>query len=143
MANAWAPVAEKDCSTGAQGGERGCSGEAKAPVAREHGARSTAACPQHGECCECVVCRLFSGSGLLSDPNMHPKFLGMLTAIGVNKAAYKPSAAEIKAKYYQKYRKSGEEADDEAPQPPKSPAKSDPKNAPTPSRKSPRLNAAA
>jgi hypothetical protein len=97
---------------------------------------------------EANVERLFSRSGLLSDPNMHPKFLGLLTAIGVNKAAYKPTWKEIKAKYYQKFRKSAQDGDDDdegepgAP-PPNSPSKRATKAASTPSRKSPRLNAAA
>ena len=36
---------------------------------------------------EASVERVFSRTGLLSDPNMDPEYLGMLTAIGVNKKA--------------------------------------------------------
>ena len=47
---------------------------------------------------------LFSRAGLLSDPNMDPEYLGMLTSISMNKSAYKLTCAEIKAKYFDKYR---------------------------------------
>ena len=97
---------------------------------------------------EANVERLFSRSGLLSDPNMHPKYLGLLTAIRVNKAAYKPWVAEIKAKYYQKFRKSAQGGDDDEGEPGAPPTYSPRKRAAkqaasTPSRKSPWLNAAA
>ena len=46
----------------------------------------------------------FSRAGLLTDPHMHPEYLGKLTSIGVNKAAYKPPAAEIYNKYMTKSR---------------------------------------
>ena len=47
--------------------------------------------------------QLFSRSGNLADPNMHPHFLGALTSIGVNKAAFKPPAELIKEKYFVKF----------------------------------------
>ena len=47
----------------------------------------------------------FSRAGLLTDPHMHPEYLGKLTSIGVNKAAYKPPAAEIYNKYMTKFGK--------------------------------------
>ena len=53
--------------------------------------------------------QLFSRSGLLTDPNMKADYLAKLTAIGKNKAAYKPSAAEINNKYMNKYGSSSSE----------------------------------
>ena len=40
-----------------------------------------------------------------SDPNMDAEYLGTLTSIGVNKAVYKPTSAEIYDKYVTKYGK--------------------------------------
>ena len=44
--------------------------------------------------------QLFSRSGHLSDPNMDPDYLAILTSIGINKKVYKPSGSEIKEMYY-------------------------------------------
>ena len=43
-------------------------------------------------------------SGNLTDPNMTPEFLCTLTRVGYNAKVCKPSAAAIKAKYYEKFR---------------------------------------
>ena len=53
---------------------------------------------------EANVEQLFSRAGLLSDPNMDPDYLGMLTSISMSKSAYKPTCAEIKTKSFDKYR---------------------------------------
>ena len=50
------------------------------------------------------VVMIFSRSGNLSDPNMDPHFLAVLTMIGKNKNAVKPATKDILAKYYAKYR---------------------------------------
>ena len=71
---------------------------------------------------------------------MDPEYLGMLTAIGINKKAYKPTVAEIKAKYYAKFRgKNAATADDE--EDGATPRKSPKSSSPLP-RKSPRLSGA-
>ena len=46
---------------------------------------------------------------LLTDPNMDPHFLAVLTSIAINKAAYNPSWEKIKAKYFEKFRGKGGE----------------------------------
>ena len=51
--------------------------------------------------------QLFSRSGNLSDPNMDPEYLAILTSIGINKKVYKPSLSEIKDMYYQMFRGKG------------------------------------
>ena len=48
--------------------------------------------------------QLFSRSGNLSDPNMDPHFLAILTSIGINKKVYKPSVSEIKDMYFKMFR---------------------------------------
>ncbi|KAK3285771.1 hypothetical protein CYMTET_6636 [Cymbomonas tetramitiformis] len=48
--------------------------------------------------------QVFSIAGYLSDPNLDPSYLGTLTSIGINKAAYKPPLKDIKARYFSKYR---------------------------------------
>ena len=61
-------------------------------------------------CCPTVqanVEQLFSRSGNLSDPNMDPEYLAILTSIGINKKVYKPSLSEIKDMYYQMFRGKG------------------------------------
>ena len=52
---------------------------------------------------------LFSRAGLLTDPNMDPHFLAILTSIAINKAAYEPTWEKIKAKYFEKFRGKGGE----------------------------------
>ena len=71
---------------------------------------------------EANIEQIFSRSGNLSDPNMDPHFLALLTKIGKNKAAYKPSHKEILAKYYAKFRGSSSEDAAEA-SPPATPGK--------------------
>ena len=56
---------------------------------------------------------LFSRAGLVSDPNMDPHFLGVLTSIAVGKAAYNPPYEKIKAKYFEKFRGKGGDGDGE------------------------------
>ena len=57
---------------------------------------------------------LFSRAGLLSDPNMDPHYLGMLTSIVAGKATYNPPYEKIKAKYFEKcIRGKGGDGDDE------------------------------
>ena len=57
---------------------------------------------------------LFSRAGLLTDPNMDPHFLAILTSIAINKAAYEPTWEKIKAKYFEKFRgKGGEDIPEE------------------------------
>jgi hypothetical protein len=46
----------------------------------------------------------FSTAGNLSDPNMDPHFLAILSAIAKNKSVYKLSISAIKEKYYAKFR---------------------------------------
>jgi hypothetical protein len=48
--------------------------------------------------------QLFSRAGLLTDPNMDPHFLAILTSIGKNKAVHNPSVKAILDKYYSKFR---------------------------------------
>ena len=62
---------------------------------------------------EANVENLFSRAGLLSDPNMDPHYLGMLTSIVAGKAAYNPPYEKIKAKYFEKFRGKGGDGDDE------------------------------
>ena len=61
---------------------------------------------------EANIENLFSRAGLLSDPNMDPAFLGMLTSITVSRAACDPSYEAIKAKYFEKFRGKGGEDDE-------------------------------
>ena len=56
---------------------------------------------------------LFSRAGLLSDSNMDPHFLAVLTSIAVGKAAYNPPYEKIKAKYFEKFRGKGGVGDDD------------------------------
>ena len=56
---------------------------------------------------EANVEQVFSRAGRLSDPNMNPNYLGKLVMVGMNKQFYKPSVAQIKERYYQKYRGKG------------------------------------
>ena len=88
---------------------------------------------------EANVERLFSRAGLLSDPNMDPHYLAILTAIGVNKKAYKPTWQEIKAKYYAMFRgkNAATASNEDCATPRKSPMSASP-----PPRKSPRLSGA-
>jgi hypothetical protein len=88
---------------------------------------------------EANVERVFSRTGLLSDPHMDAEYLGKLTSIGVNKKAYKSTWQEIKVKYYAKFRGKSAANDDEDGESPPTPARKD--GAPAP-RKSPRLSAA-
>ena len=62
-------------------------------------------CPTCQGNCE----QLFSTAGNLSDPNMDPKFLGILVSIIKNKAAFNPPLAAIKEKYFAKFRGKGKE----------------------------------
>ena len=67
--------------------------------------RSTT-CPNVHRCLPSAlrnVEQYFSRAGQLSDPNMDAEYLGTLTSIGVNKAVYKPTSAEIYDKYVTKY----------------------------------------
>ena len=69
--------------------------------------RSTT-CPNVHRCLPSAlrnVEQYFSRAGQLSDPNMDAEYLGTLTSIGVNKAVYKPTSAEIYDKYVTKYGK--------------------------------------
>ena len=45
----------------------------------------------------------FSLSGRLADPNMDPAYLGQLTSIAKNMAAFMPSDAAVLARYRLKY----------------------------------------
>ena len=54
--------------------------------------------------CQANAENLFSSAGKLSDPNMDPHYLGVLSSIAINKKAYKPSVAAIKEKYFAKFR---------------------------------------
>ena len=57
---------------------------------------------------------LFSRAGLLSDPNMDPLFLAILTSILAGKSACNPPYEKIKAKYFEKFRgKGGDGGDDD------------------------------
>ena len=90
----------------------------------------------------------FSIAGNLSDPNIRPHYLALLTRVRINKDIFEPTVEAIKARYYKKYSKAGkvpEEAADEeyvcvppdapAPAPAPTPA---PAPAPSPPRRSPR-----
>ncbi len=44
---------------------------------------------------------VFSRAGHMSDPNLDPSYLGILTTVGVNKASYKPPVSEIRRKYFE------------------------------------------
>ena len=48
-------------------------------------------------------------AGFLSDPNIDPAYLGILTMLGVNARRFKPSVAAVKEKYYAKFRMHGTE----------------------------------
>ena len=63
-------------------------------------ARASVASPCVQANCE----QVFSTAGNLSDPNMDPKFLGILVSIMKNKAAFNPPLAAIKQKYFAKFR---------------------------------------
>ena len=56
---------------------------------------------------EANVEQYFSRAGKLSDPNLDPAYLGMLTTIGVNKRRFKPSVDAIKERYYAKHHNKG------------------------------------
>ena len=58
---------------------------------------------------EANVEQYFSRAGFLSDPNIDPAYLGILTMIGVNAQRFKPSVAAVKEKYYTKFRMHGTE----------------------------------
>ena len=60
---------------------------------------------------EANVENLFSRAGLLSDPNMEPHYLGMLTSIVAGKAVCNPPYEKIKAKYFEKFRGKGGDGD--------------------------------
>jgi hypothetical protein len=62
---------------------------------------------------EANVENLFSRAGLLSDPNMDPHYLGMLTSIVAGKAVCNPPYEKIKAKYFEKFRGKGGDGDDD------------------------------
>ena len=49
----------------------------------------------------------FSLSGRLADPNMDPAYLGLLTSIAKNMAAFMTSVGAILARYRLKYSQSG------------------------------------
>ena len=53
---------------------------------------------------EANVEQYFSRAGAISDPNLDPAFLGILTMVGVNKRRFKPSVEAVKARYYEKFR---------------------------------------
>ncbi|KAK3247158.1 hypothetical protein CYMTET_43333 [Cymbomonas tetramitiformis] len=56
---------------------------------------------------------VFSRAGYLSDPNLDPSYLGVLTSIGINKATYKPSVKDIKERYFAKFRGKNNDVDSE------------------------------
>ena len=55
--------------------------------------------------------QFFSRSGNLTDLNMDPHFLAILTKIGTNKKAYQPPTKDILAKCYAKYHGSSSKDD--------------------------------
>ena len=70
------------------------------------------------------------------------EYLGMLTAIGINKKAYKPTKEEIKVKYYAKFRGKNHQEEQELAmvEGVMSPCKPPRAAGSPPSRKSPRLS---
>ena len=49
----------------------------------------------------------FSRAGNLSDPNMRPHYLALLSHVSINKDMFEPSVEAIKARYYAKFSKGG------------------------------------
>ena len=43
----------------------------------------------------------------LSDPNMRPHYLALLSRVSINKDMFEPSVEAIKARYYAKFSKGG------------------------------------
>ncbi|KAK3281373.1 hypothetical protein CYMTET_10832 [Cymbomonas tetramitiformis] len=66
--------------------------------------KQTASHLPHEANCENV----FSRAGHMSDPNLDPSYLGILTTVGVNKASFKPSVSQIRKKYFELYAGKGE-----------------------------------
>ena len=60
---------------------------------------------------EANVEQYFSRAGHLSDPNLNPQFLSILTIVGVNKRHFKPSVDAVKERYYAKFRGNIESGD--------------------------------
>ena len=57
--------------------------------------------------------RYFSRAGNLSDPNLDPEYLGILTMVGVNAKRFKPSVAAVKERYFAKFRGGKDAANDD------------------------------
>ena len=62
---------------------------------------------------EANVEQVFSRAGNLSDPNMDPEYLALLTIIAVNQKSFWPTLEAIKLKYYEMFRGKGGEGIDE------------------------------
>ena len=62
---------------------------------------------------EANVEQYFSRAGSLSDPNLDPAHLGILTMVGVNSKRFKPSIEAIKERYYSKYRQGASSSQDD------------------------------
>ena len=58
---------------------------------------------------EANVEQVFSLSGRLSDPNMDPEYLGILTSVGRGKKIYKPPVSEIFQLYLTRFGKANED----------------------------------
>ena len=57
---------------------------------------------------EANVEQIFSLAGRISDPNMMPERLAVLTRIHFNKKTSMPTMAAIRERYFKKFRKAGE-----------------------------------
>ena len=93
----------------------------------------------------------FSIAGNLSDPNIRPHYLALLTRVNINKGVFEPSVEAIRARYYAKFSKAGKVPEEEEEEeyisvPPGAPAPAPaPAHAPAPApspRRSPRRAAA-
>ena len=82
--------------------ERRCAEFAVSPLFAPH---SQSAAVFRRQRASLSVNKTHTSASELADPNMHADYLGKLTSIGVNKAAYKSVAAEIYNKYVTKFGK--------------------------------------